>query len=122
MKLAYDDGTPIESATAPSWIFKSTKTEKFYWIGTISSEGVATVGNFPRHKLFIGEHPVTHAVVRSSLTLLDERNSFDPIDIEISNFHVAEQPNGDLFIWINRGPGGIGPVEAPYTWFMISLN
>lgn len=100
--LRFDTG---ESFYAPSTLAKfirSRKSGKLYWVGNIC-RGPAK-GNLPRYPLCIAEvDEKIPALVKSSLTVIDDRGPGDTETVQFSNFSLLENRETlDLEIYLSR--------------------
>lgn len=87
--LRYDDGTQFYSPSSYHKLFRHSVTNKLYWIGNICPE--PPDGNSPRYPLIIAEvDEAIPSIKRSAVTIIDDRNSDDSVDLALSNFNVLE--------------------------------
>jgi len=87
--LRYDDGTQFYSPSSYHKLFRHSITNKLYWIGNICPE--PPDGNSPRYPLIIAEvDEAIPSIKRSTVTIIDDRNPDDSVDLALSNFNVLE--------------------------------
>ncbi|MCX6992935.1 MAG: hypothetical protein NT011_07310 [Kiritimatiellaeota bacterium] len=101
--FTYTDGDPLLSPGACSTLLRSRKNGRIYWIGNIAAQ--PTQGNSPRYPLVIGEvDENSRSLIRESVLVLDTRQpEYDSQRMQLSNFHVHEDPeSGRLTVKLSR--------------------
>ena len=98
------DGGLIESSATGSWLFRSERNGKLYWIGNLCIHGIAAQGNHPRTPLVIcemAEGPV--AIRRETITIIDQSAPHESEFVQHSNFRAyQERGTGDVILFMNR--------------------
>ncbi len=90
-EMKYDDGTSFYSPASYCRMIRHSVTGKLYWIGNIC-EGPPS-GNLPRYPLVIAEIDEENlALVRDSVTIVDQKLPGDSTGVQLTNFPVVENP------------------------------
>ncbi|MDA1164422.1 MAG: sialidase family protein [Planctomycetota bacterium] len=90
--FGYSDGAKFFSTSTFHRLFRSTKTDRLYWIGNISSTAPTNPGH-PRYPLIIAEvDEVTFALKKDSVTEIDTRHPGEGERLQLSNFWLIEDP------------------------------
>jgi hypothetical protein len=100
----YDDGSPLESPSSGSAIFRSIKNGKVFWMGNICTNGEKAYANNPRSPLVIGEvQEDPFALKRGTLTVIDERSAGDSPAVQFSNFrYYQDRWTGEVVLFLSR--------------------
>ncbi|MCX6902843.1 MAG: sialidase family protein [Verrucomicrobia bacterium] len=127
--FTYTDGEPLLSPGACSMLLRSRKNGRIYWIGNIAEE--PTRADSPRYPLMIGEvDEKSHSLIRESLLVLDTRQpEYDSQHMQLSNFHVYEDPgSGRLTVTLSRydkvydlGFAKSGRLHGPPCWYLVGI-
>ncbi len=97
--LKYDTNEDFYSPSTGSVLIRNSKTKKLYWFSNILSSNPD--GNLPRYPLQISEiDESTAAVIKSSLTVIDDKSEFDYERLQLSNFKVYEDRITNEFVLI----------------------
>ncbi len=124
--LKFDDGKPVYSPSSCSYVFRSRKTEKIYWIANILDRN--PIGNRPRYPLQIVEIDEENLVVkRNTMLIIDNKRPEDPPLVQFSNFRCYEdKETGDLVLVMARyGEKGSSPnllLRSPLYLYRIELE
>lgn len=99
----YSDGTAFFSTSTFHRLFRSSRTERLYWIGNISSTAPTNPGH-PRYPLIIAEvDEATLALKKETVTEIDTRHPGEGERLQLSNFWLIEDPEtNDLEIYLTR--------------------
>ncbi|MDA0748532.1 MAG: sialidase family protein [bacterium] len=85
----YDDGSLFYSPSSIHNFIRSSRNGKLYWLANITPE--PPDANGPRYPLCIAEIDEQNAaVIKNSLTLVDNRGPNEPDRLQLSNFSVIE--------------------------------
>ncbi len=88
-ELKYDDGDSFYSPSSYHRLIRHSVTDKLYWIGNITPS--APSGNSPRYPLVIAEVDEENvALLRDTVTVIDDRQYGDSSSVQLSNFSVLE--------------------------------
>lgn len=99
-ELRYDDGTRLYSPSSIHRFVRSTRSGKLYWLANITR--AAPQGQSPRYPLCIAEiDEAKAAVIKESVTMLDDRRPGEPEELQLSNFSVIEnRETGNIEIYM----------------------
>lgn len=102
--LGCDSGLPIESSSTGSLLFRSPHSHQLYWLGNLCVDGSRARGNWPRSPLVIArvnEDPF--ALVRSSITVLDQSAENEHPNTQHSNFQLyMDRQTGHAVFYLTR--------------------
>lgn len=103
--LTDTDGNILESSSTGSYLFRSIVDEKIYWIGNLCLEGEKSMGNWPRHTLFIAEiEEKPHlALKKETLSIIAQKSPEESDQIQHSNFRCyQDRLTGEIVLFMNR--------------------
>ena len=124
--LRFTDGKPVYSPSSCSYVFRSEKTGKIYWIANILDRN--PIGNRPRYPLQIVEiDEESLRVKRDAMLVIDDKKPEDHPAIQFSNFRCyQDRENGDLVLLMARyGEKGDSPeliLRSPLYLYRIELD
>ncbi|RJS85664.1 exo-alpha-sialidase [Candidatus Bathyarchaeota archaeon] len=100
--LTFTGGERLYSPSSCSYLFRSRKTGKLYWIANVLDRN--PVGNRPRYPLVISEFDEEElAVVKESMFTIDDRGPGEPETVQLSNFRCyQDRVTGDLVLLMAR--------------------
>ena len=98
------DGGLIESSATGSWLFRSERNGKLYWIGNLCIHGIPAQGNHPRTPLVVCEmQEDPPAIRRETITVIDQSAPHESDLVQHSNFRAyQERGTGDVMVYMNR--------------------
>ena len=99
----YSDGKHFFSSSSFHRLYRSSKTDKLYWIGNILPKHT-TIPGHPRYPLIIAEiDEKTLGLKKDSVTEIDTRHAGEGERLQLSNFWVNEsQEEKNLEIYLTR--------------------
>ncbi len=99
----YSDGKHFFSSSTFHRLYRSSKTDKLYWIGNIFPKHT-TIPGHPRYPLIIAEiDEKTLGLKKDSVTEIDTRHAGEGERLQLSNFWVNEsQEEKNLEIYLTR--------------------
>ena len=90
MPLTFTTREVVYSSATMPYLFRSSKTDKLYWIGNITPPE-KTHGNFPRYPLYICEVDDEHgALKKETLTVVDTISEGETEFLQLSNLDLFE--------------------------------
>lgn len=88
-EFRYDDGSRLYSPSSIHRFIRSTRNGRLYWLANILER--PPEGQGPRYPLCVAEIDEDKAaVIRESVTMLDDRRQGEPEALQLSNFAVLE--------------------------------
>ena len=101
--LGCTEGEPIESGSNGSFVTKSVRTGKIYWIGNPALDARPN-GNNPRTTLAVFEvQEEPFALKRETMTIIDRAAGDDGPRTQLSNFRCyQDRESGDLVLLMSR--------------------
>ncbi len=123
--LRFDDGGRLYSPSSCSYLFRSWRTGKLYWVANIV--GRNPVGNRPRYPLVIAEFDEEKlAVKRRTVFIIDDRRPREPETVQLSNFRCyQDRVTGDLVLFMARygeKPGKENILRSPLYMYRVELS
>ncbi len=103
--LTDTEGNILESSSSGSYLFRSEANGKLYWIGNLCLKGERSIGNWPRHTLFIAEmeERPNIAIKKETLSIIAQRNPEESDQIQHSNFICyQDRQTGEIVLFMNR--------------------
>ncbi len=92
----YDDGTSFYSPSSIHYMIRHSQNGKLYWFGNISR--IPPRGNSPRYPLVMAEvDEKTATLKKDTVTIIDDRRSNQPENIQLSNFSLLENRQNHAF-------------------------
>lgn len=89
MAWHFDTREVVYSSSTISYLIKSIKNGKIYWIGNITNPKL-TYGNFPRWPLYISELDSYGNLKKDTLTMIDTKHDEESEKVELSNFYILQ--------------------------------
>ena len=101
--FGYSDGSTFYSTNTFHRLFRSTKTNRLYWLGNITPTPPTNPGH-PRYPLIIAEvEEATLALKKHTVTQIDTRQPGEGERLQLSNFWLFENPETHaLEIYLTR--------------------
>jgi hypothetical protein len=98
------EGRPVESGANGSALFRSDRNGKLYWMANLCRPGEHARGNMPRTALMTAEmQEEPFALKRDTIFVIDERNSNDSPELQLSNFRFyQDRETGDVVLFMLR--------------------
>lgn len=88
--FGYSDGTKFYSTSTFHRLFRSSKTDRLYWIGNINTTAPTNAGH-PRYPLIIAEvDEASLALKKDTVTEIDTRQPGEGERLQLSNFWIVE--------------------------------
>jgi hypothetical protein len=113
----YDDGSPFFSPSACSQLIPHSDG-RIFWMGNICQTNPK--GNRPRYPLVLGEVDTrSGALIRSSVSVIDDKRPQDNESLTLSNFYVREdRESNQLVLYLPRAfaQGQRRPDGGYYPW------
>jgi hypothetical protein len=98
----YDDGSAFYSPSSYHRLIRHSQNGKLYWFGNICA--TPPLGNSPRYPLVIAEvDDESGAILRSTVTAIDDRQPGQPAALQFSNFSLLENRRSHAFeVWLTQ--------------------